>query len=86
MTDPSIYDVPAQKDLDEAAQDYQREMDKKKSARDAALLLLPLFLDGYFENCGDDMAQDAADAGGDACDIIENWLRGVAGVYLAEGK
>lgn len=50
------------------------------SSRQAAAHLLPLFLDGQFENCGDDMAQEVADAGGDVSAIIENWLRGVAGL------
>jgi hypothetical protein len=42
------------------------------SSTAAARHLLPLFLDGQFENCGDDMAQDAADVGGDAQAIVEN--------------
>lgn len=80
-TDPTIFDVPTPQDVSEDRSAYQREMEKKTSAREAARTLLPMFLDGYFENCGDDMAQDAVDAGADAYGIIENWLRGVAGVY-----
>ena len=44
----------------------------------AAKFLLDMFREGAFENDGDAMAQDAADAGGDVQAIIENWLRGVA--------
>lgn len=82
-TDPTIYDVPTPQEVQEDRLAYQREMEKKTSAREAARILLPMFLDGYFENCGDDIAQDAVDAGADAYGVIENWLRGVAGEFKA---
>lgn len=75
-TDPKIYDVSTPQEVHEGLQADLREMEKKTSAREAARTLLPMFLDGYFENCGDDMAQNA-----DAYGVIENWLRGVAGMY-----
>lgn len=59
---------------------FHEALERPFSSRQAAAHLLPLFLEGSFENCGDDMAQDAADAGGDVQAIIENWLRGVAGL------
>lgn len=56
------------------------------TAQQAARHLFPLFLDGQFENCGDDEAQEILDGGGDARLVIEVWLRAIAGIPIRDER
>lgn len=53
---------------------------KQVTTEDAAKHLLYLWLDGAFENHGDDDAIEVHEAGGDVQAILEVWLRRIANV------